>query len=137
MGHEIGHVTARHGSERMSQALLVAVGGVVLSEGVLKDDKNRDVWMAAYGAGTTLGVLLPYSRLDESEADKIGMIYAAKAGYDPHAALAFWRKMAEVAKNKPKMPALLSTHPADETRLERIAQTIPQVMPLYQENRRE
>jgi metalloendopeptidase OMA1, mitochondrial len=131
MGHEIGHVTAHHGSERMSQSLIAAGIGALLSES-LRNNEHRDQWMAAYGAGASLAVLLPYSRLDESEADKIGMIYAAQAGYDPHAALAFWQKMADRAKQKGTTPAFLSTHPADEVRLKRIAQTIPQVLPLYE-----
>jgi predicted Zn-dependent protease len=132
MGHEIAHATARHGSERWSQSAAVAVGGALLSETVLKDNKNREGWLAAYGAGATVGVLLPYSRLNESEADEIGLVYAARAGYDPRAAITFWEKMAAVAAGKGKPPEFLSTHPSDETRIRRLREMMPRILPLYE-----
>jgi predicted Zn-dependent protease len=132
MGHEIGHVTARHGSERMSQALLVALGGLALDAG-LKDSSNRDAWLAAYGVGSAVGVVLPYSRLNENEADEIGLIYAAKAGYDPRAGITFWRQMMEEGKGKAKLPAFLSTHPTDERRIEHIQSLLPKVLPVYEQ----
>jgi predicted Zn-dependent protease len=132
MGHEIGHVTARHGSERMSQALLVALGGLALDAG-LKDSGNRDAWLAAYGVGSAVGVALPYSRLNEDEADEIGLIYAAKAGYDPRAGITFWRRMMDEGKGKAKLPAFLSTHPIDERRIEHIQSLLPKVLPVYEQ----
>lgn len=131
MGHEIAHVTARHGSERWSQSAAVAVGGVLLSETVLKDNENKNAWLGAYGAGAAVGVLLPYSRLNESEADEIGLVYAAKAGYDPRAAIAFWQKMAKAAEGKARPPEILSTHPSDATRIGRLQEMMPSIMPYY------
>jgi predicted Zn-dependent protease len=131
MGHEIAHATARHGSERWSQGAAVAVGGALLSETVLKDNKNREGWLAAYGAGTTVGILLPYSRLNESEADEIGLVYAARAGYDPRAAITFWEKMAAEAAGKGKPPEFLSTHPSDETRIRRLREMMPRILTHY------
>ncbi len=134
MGHEIGHVTARHGAERMSEALLIAVGGVALDVG-LKDNKNREAWLAAYGAGAALGVVLPYSRLNENEADEIGLIYAARAGYDPHGGVTFWQRMLKESEGKAKLPGFLSTHPTDARRIEHIQGLLPKVMPIYEQHR--
>lgn len=131
MGHEIAHVTARHGSERWTQAAAVAVGGVLLSETVLKDNKNKEGWLAAYGLGSTVGVLLPYSRLNESEADEIGLVYAARAGYDPRAAIRFWEKMAKESEGKARPPEILSTHPSDATRIQRLREMMPRIMEDY------
>ena len=131
MGHEIAHVTARHGSERMTQAAAVALGGILLSESVLKDNEHRDEWLAAYGVGATVGLLLPYSRLDESEADHIGLVYAARAGYDPRAAITFWRKMAGESAKRAKPPEILSTHPSDETRIRRLQEMMPDILKEY------
>jgi metalloendopeptidase OMA1, mitochondrial len=134
MGHEIGHVTARHGSERLSQALLVALGGLALDAG-LKDSRSRDTWLAAYGAGATVGLVLPYSRLNENEADEIGLIYAAKAGYDPRAGITFWQRMLDEGKGKAKLPPFLSTHPTDERRIEHLRSLMPKVLPVYEQHR--
>jgi predicted Zn-dependent protease len=134
MGHEIGHVTARHGAERMSEALLIAVGGVALDVG-LRDNSNRTAWLAAYGLGASLGVVLPYSRLNESEADEIGLVYAAKAGYDPHAGVSFWQRMLEEGKGKAKVPPFLSTHPTDERRIAHIQSLLPKVVPVFEQHR--
>lgn len=131
IGHEIAHVTARHGSERWSQGAALAVGGVLLSETLLKDSSNRDGWIAAYGAGSTIGVLLPFSRMNESEADEIGLVYAAKAGYDPRAAIRFWEKMAEASKGRSKPPEILSTHPSDSTRIDRLREMMPRILPYF------
>lgn len=131
IGHEIAHVTARHGSERWSQGIAVALGGVLLSETVLRDNENRGAWLAAYGVGTTVGVLLPYSRLNESEADEIGLAYAAKAGYDPRAAIRFWEKMAANSEGKARPPEILSTHPSDATRIYRLRAMMPRMLEYY------
>jgi predicted Zn-dependent protease len=131
MGHEIAHAFAKHGAERMSQALLVEMGGAALSA-ALKDkpEQTKDLFMQSYGVGTQLGVLLPYSRVQESEADHLGLIFMAMAGYDPHEAVAFWQRMAAANKG-PKPPEFLSTHPADQTRIQNIKDLIPQAMKYY------
>lgn len=132
MGHEVAHVAAQHGNERMSQQLLTAGGAIAIGIGS-KDmsEGNRQLLLAAYGAGTTLGVLLPYSRYHESEADEIGLIYAAKAGYDPRAAIPFWKRMSEQSEGKAP-PEFLSTHPSGETRVERLTKIMPQAVGIYQ-----
>lgn len=116
MGHEIAHAVARHGNERMSQQMMTQLGGLALDVALsTKSAETRTLFNTAYGAGTTVGVLLPFSRLHESEADKLGLIFAAMAGYDPKEAPKFWKRMAAVGGAKP--PALLSTHPSDEKRI--------------------
>jgi predicted Zn-dependent protease len=132
MGHEIAHVTARHGSERMSQNILVAAGAVGV--GVATKDKSnseRAAALAAYGVGTTVGVILPYSRSHESEADAIGLHYAARAGYDPRAAIDFWERMARNSEGKNKPPEFLSTHPADQTRIKKLQALMPEALEIY------
>lgn len=133
MGHEIAHVTARHGSERMSQNILVAAGAVGV--GVATKDSSgseRAAALAAYGLGTTIGVMLPYSRTHESEADAIGLQYAARAGYDPRAAIDFWERMERNSAGKNKPPEFLSTHPADQTRIKNLQAMMPRALAIYQ-----
>lgn len=132
VGHEIAHVTARHGAERMSQALAAAVGGAVVGVAT-EDSRNRDLWRIGYGVGATLGTLA-YSRVHESEADFIGLKYAARAGYDPRAAVTFWRKMAAAARG-PRPPKWLSTHPPEEDRIARLEGWIPALLPVYESAR--
>lgn len=138
MGHEVAHVSSRHGAERTSQQLLV-LGGALLTEVGMEagkvDQGNRDLIRAAYGLGATVGVMLPYSRLHESEADAIGLRFAAGAGYDPRAAVSFWRKMSAANKGGMKVPEFLSTHPSDETRIRTLEQLIPRYLPLYEQSR--
>jgi predicted Zn-dependent protease len=129
IGHEIAHVTARHGSERMSKGLAALVLGAAL-EVATEESRNRDLILAAYGIGAG-GTMLKFSRDNESEADYIGIRYAAKAGYDPHAALVFWRKMAKEEKGA-HLPAFLSTHPTDTKRIADLEKTIPGAQPLYE-----
>lgn len=132
MGHEIAHVVARHGSERLSQGLLTQLGGMALSTALAqRPEETRQLWMTAFGAGTQLGVLLPYSRLHESEADRLGLIFMAMAGYDPSRAAAFWERMAQ-QRSGPTPPELLSTHPADETRIRKLQEALPEAMRYYQ-----
>lgn len=124
MGHEIAHAVARHGNERMSQQLVMAMGGIGLAVAVSdKPKETQDLFMLAYGAGATLGVLLPFSRLHEREADKMGLVFMAIAGYDPNEAVDFWKRMAQ--QGGPKMPAFLSTHPSDETRIKELEEFMP------------
>lgn len=130
MGHEIAHVSSRHGAERQSQALLVGLGGALLNAGA-QENKNRDAFLLAYGLGSTLGTLA-YSREHETEADVIGLRFAARAGYDPRAAVSFWQKMA--AKNSGgSQLKWLSTHPPSAERIARLQELAPTLVPLYEQ----
>lgn len=133
MGHEIAHVTARHGSERMSQNVLVAAGAIGIGV-AMKDRSNadRNAAMAAYGLGASIGVMLPYSRRHETEADTIGLRYAARAGYDPRAAIDFWERMARSSEDRNNPPEFLSTHPADETRIRNLQNMMPAAVKIYE-----
>jgi len=131
MGHEIAHAVAKHGNERMSEALLVQLGGVALSLALSRQPaQTSQIFMAVYGVTANVGVLLPYSRLHENEADRIGLILMAKAGYDPREAIPFWQRMNEKGGDRP--PEFLSTHPAPETRIQHIQSLIPEAMRYYQ-----
>ncbi len=130
MGHEIAHAVAKHGNERMSQGLLAQLGGVALSVALsTQPAATTDLFLSAYGIGTQVGVLLPYSRVQESEADKIGLALMARAGYDPREAVPFWKRMNEEGGSRP--PEFLSTHPAPETRVREIEAFIPEAMKYY------
>jgi predicted Zn-dependent protease len=131
MGHEIAHAVAKHGNERMSQALMAEMGGTALSVALAqKPQQTRELWMTAFGLGAEVGVLLPYGRLQEEEADHLGLIFMAMAGYDPNAALAFWQRMSE-KKNAKSPPVFLSTHPSDEARIRKIKALLPEAMRYY------
>lgn len=131
MGHEIAHAIAEHGNERMSQGLVAQMGGMALST-ALKDEpeKTQQLWMTAFGLGAQYGILLPYSRTQESEADRLGLVFMAMAGYDPNAAVGFWKRMAEKKGGKAP-PEFMSTHPSDETRINKIKEAIPEAMEHY------
>jgi predicted Zn-dependent protease len=132
MGHEVAHVAAGHGNERMSQQMLATGGAFALNFGAEMadmDSGDRALLMAAFGAGASYGVILPYSRYHESEADEIGLIYAAKAGYDPRAAIPFWERMAAQSNGAP--PEFLSTHPASSTRIRKLNELMPKAMQVY------
>ena len=134
MGHEIAHAIAQHGEERMSQGLLTQFGGIALSAALSeKPEQTQTLFMTAYGLGATLGVLLPYSRLHESEADRIGLIFMAMAGYDPNGAVEFWERMA-AEKGGGAPPEFLSTHPSDQTRIDNIKSLIPEAMKYYKKS---
>jgi len=131
MGHEIAHAVANHGDERMSQGLVAQMGGVALSAALDQNPgQTKDLFLVAYGVGTSIGVLLPYSRLHETEADHLGLIFMASAGYDPRIAVSFWKRMA-AAKQGGSPPEFLSTHPADETRIRNIEKFMPEAMSYY------
>jgi predicted Zn-dependent protease len=131
MGHEVAHAVARHGNERMSQQLLAATGGIALDVAMSEQpSQTRDMMMAAYGVGSQVGVLLPFSRLHESEADKLGMIFMAMAGYDPAQAPLVWERMMSKSQG-PKPPELLSTHPVDEKRIKELRKYIPEARKYY------
>jgi len=130
LGHEVGHALANHGNERMSQELLANMGGTALSVALSSQPQmTQELAMAAFGAGASIGVLLPYSRLQESEADHIGLILMARAGYDPREAVPFWQRMNGAPGSRP--PEFLSTHPAPETRIADIKALIPEAMAHY------
>lgn len=131
LGHEVGHAVARHSGERMSQALLLT--GVMISvDQVMKDSKMHDLALAALGLGAQVGVLLPYSRMHETEADHIGLEYMARAGYDPKEAVALWHRMAKMGGAHP--PEWLSTHPDSEARARDLKSRLNEVMPAYEKS---
>ncbi len=132
MGHEIAHAIAEHGNERMSQGLLAQMGGAALDVALAqKPEETRAFWMTAFGVGVQVGALLPYSRLHESEADHLGIIFMAMAGYDPRQAVTFWERMA-ANKGGQAPPEFLSTHPSDQTRIEKIKEHLPEALKYYQ-----
>ena len=117
VAHEVGHVIAEHGGERVSQAL-VTQGGLAAAGALMQDSKSKPLILAAMGAGAQVGVLLPYGRKQESEADIIGLRLMAKAGFDPQQSVELWKNMAAASKGAP--PQFLSTHPAPETRIKNL-----------------
>jgi predicted Zn-dependent protease len=130
LSHEIAHAVARHGNERMSQELLIQFGGIALSEAIKqKPEQTKSIFNTAYGIGSQVGVLLPYSREHELEADKLGLIFMAMAGYDPQTAVAFWERMSTMGGAKP--PEFMSTHPSDARRIAQIKSAMPEVMQYY------
>jgi predicted Zn-dependent protease len=130
MGHEVAHAVAEHGNERMSQGLLAQGGAVLLAKALEeKPAQTQNLWMTAFGLGAQVGVLLPFSRTQESEADHLGLIFMAMAGYDPNAAIDFWKRMAAEGGGKP--PEFLSTHPSDDTRIRKIKENLPEAMKHY------
>lgn len=130
MGHEVAHALAKHSNERMSGALLTQLGHAALTEAIKSEpERTRQIFITAAGLGAQLGYVLPFSRLQESEADRIGLILMAKAGYDPRAASGFWQRMAASGKQKP--PEMLSTHPADSRRIRDIEYHLPEALSYY------
>jgi len=130
MGHEIAHSVARHGNERMSQAMVQQLGGVALQVALAqKPQETQNLFMTAYGIGSTVGAVLPWSRQQETEADQYGLIFSAIAGYDPREAIPFWQRMAASGGGKP--PEFLSTHPSDATRLRKLEQFMPEALKYY------
>lgn len=133
MGHEIAHAFAKHGAERMSQQLLVQMGSVALST-ALRDrpEQTKAIFMQSYGLGSQVGILLPYSRVHESEADHLGLIFMAMAGYNPEEAPAFWERMAAQSKGA-RPPEFLSTHPAPDTRIQNLKDLLPEAITYYRQ----
>ena len=120
VGHEIGHAVARHGGERMSRSILQSLGAVLVSAAF-----NSETIDAIYGTGTEIGVMLPYSRSNESEADVIGLILMARAGYDPSASYTFWKRFTNNAEGASKLESILSTHPCDSDRIRAMEENEP------------
>ncbi|MEE4351333.1 MAG: M48 family metallopeptidase [Desulfatiglans sp.] len=130
IGHEVAHAIANHGNERMSQSLLASMGGMALSVALAeKPTATRELFMTAFGVGTNVGLLLPYSRLHESEADRIGLTLMARAGYDPRGAVSLWERMNRSGGKRP--PEFLSTHPAPDSRITNIKRYISEALPHY------
>jgi predicted Zn-dependent protease len=131
MGHEIAHAVAQHGSERMSQELLAQYGGAALNELLAnKPAQTRQLWMSVVGAGVQYGALLPFSRTQESEADHLGLVFMAMAGYNPEGAVNFWQRMAAQSGGGAP-PEFMSTHPSDETRINKIQSELPEAKQYY------
>lgn len=130
MGHEIAHAIAEHGNERMSQQLLQQAGSVGLMVALReKPEQTQMMWQTAYGIGSQYAIMLPYSRTHESEADHLGLIFMAMAGYDPQEAPSFWERMSAVGGAKP--PELLSTHPSHDTRINNLNKWMPEALGYY------
>jgi predicted Zn-dependent protease len=132
MGHEMAHATLRHGSERLleQKATQTLLTGVQYSLGDMSYEQQRAV-MGALGAGAQYGLLLPFSRNHESEADKIGLTYMARAGYDPREAISFWERMSKATSGSGKPLEFMSTHPSDTTRIEQLKRLLPQALEEY------
>ncbi len=132
IGHEVAHVALRHSNKRMSQAIAIGLGGVILETAMRnKSDTDRILARGAYGAGTTVGLALPYSRSNEREADHRGLYYSAMAGYDPRAAVSFWKKMQKAGGGR--VPEFLSTHPDSGKRIEFLESHMDHAMALYRQ----
>jgi predicted Zn-dependent protease len=135
VAHEVAHAVARHGGERLSQKLALH-GAIAVGEEALKKKDGRvsgtgRLVLGALGLGGTVGVLLPYSRVHELEADQIGQMYMAKAGYDPAESVRLWIRMSKI--NKPPIPEWLSTHPADGERVRKLKESLPDAEKVYRD----
>lgn len=129
MGHEVAHAIARHGNERMSEGLAIQLGGIALAEALQKEpQKTQALFLQSYGIGSSLGTLA-FSRKNESEADKMGLVFMAMAGYDPNYAVEFWKRMAAQGGQKPL--EFLSTHPSDERRISDIQAFMPTALKYF------
>lgn len=134
LGHEIAHAIAKHGAERMSQGLLIQLGGQTLEAAMRKKPaETRQLAIQAFGLGATIGAIMPFGRSQESEADRMGLIYMAKAGYNPREALIFWERMA-AASGGQSPPQFLSTHPSHETRIRDLQKWLPDAEKIYSSN---
>lgn len=131
MGHEVAHAVANHGAERMSQGLVQQMGGVALDVAMAdKPDETKALYSTAFGVASNFGAILPYSRLHESEADRIGLIFMAMAGYDPNEAPKFWERMA-ANRGGAEPLEFMSTHPSNQTRINDLNEQIPEAMKYY------
>jgi predicted Zn-dependent protease len=128
MGHEVAHATMRHSGQRISQGMLVNLG-MTLADVSLSNNRYRNELMGMLGAGATVGVVLPYGRSHETEADLVGLKYMARAGYDPRTAVQFWQRFSKAGKGGP--PEFLSTHPGGATRIANLKRNMPEAVKLY------
>jgi len=132
VGHEIAHIVARHGNERMSHQLVAQMGGIALNEALgSKPEETRAIFNTVYGLGAQFGGILPYSREHEKEADKLGLIFMAMAGYNPESAIDFWERMSSSSDSGP--PEFLSTHPSDATRIAEMKKFLSEAMEYYRQ----
>lgn len=134
MGHEVAHAVARHGAERVSEGILIQTGGKLLGGSIQQQSPQmQGLILSAYGVGSQLGRQLPHSRGQESEADQIGLIYMAQAGYDPAAAVGFWQRFQNFNKSRgaASQPWFLRTHPLDQTRINKIKGWLPEARLQY------
>jgi metalloendopeptidase OMA1, mitochondrial len=134
MGHEVAHAIAEHGRERMSRAMIaqgVTQVGAVAAGMATGDQRIMEIAGQVLGIGTQVGGVLPNSRKQEAESDKIGLVLMAMAGYNPKESVEFWKRMAEAGKNSQKPPKLLSTHPADEDRINNLSKNMDKAMKYY------
>ena len=132
IGHEVAHVAAHHGAERASAGILANLGSAGLQAALgSQNPAVMSAIMSAYGIGVNVGGILPFSRTQEAEADRIGLIYMAEAGYDPREAIAFWEKMQSESGRAPAPPEFLSTHPSYGTRISNLKQWLPEAMRYY------
>lgn len=135
IGHEIAHVQMKHANQRMTAEVIRGLGAVVAVVGTKDmEERDRNRILAAYGIGTQVGIMLPYSRGHESEADRIGLMIAARAGYDPRAAITFWEKMGRA--NQRSVPEFLSTHPSSSTRVSELQEAMPEALNIYRNTSR-
>ena len=132
LGHEVGHVMARHSAERMSAALATQAGLVAADQLLDKKNSNRGVYLAALGLGAQFGVLLPHSRGNESEADVIGLELMAQAGFDPRSSIELWQNMAAASQGAP--PEFMSTHPSHSTRIDQLRERMNWALSIYQQH---
>lgn len=133
MGHEIAHAIASHGNERMSQQMLIEAGNAVAAAALQnKSETTQALLGTALGLGANYGLILPFSRKHESEADHLGLIFMAIAGYNPNEAVAFWTRMAQASQGK-NVPEFMSTHPSDTRRIAQIKEEIPEAMKYYKQ----
>ncbi|HEY1173283.1 MAG TPA: M48 family metallopeptidase [Verrucomicrobiae bacterium] len=131
IGHEVAHAVARHGGERISRAMATQMVGQAVGTATAESKYSQAI-QVAYGLGSQVAVELPHSRSQESEADRIGLIYMARAGYDPEAAVAFWQRFGEYnAKAGSSTPKFLRTHPTDETRVKQLKEWMPEAKAQY------
>jgi predicted Zn-dependent protease len=133
LGHEVGHVLARHGNERVSQNLAAQTGLQITAAMLGGSESKRQTVLAALGVGTQVGILLPFSRTHESEADLIGLKLMAEAGFDPRESIKLWENMGKLGGGKP--PEFLSTHPSGKTRINSLKKAMPEAMALYRRGR--
>ena len=131
MAHEIAHAVAKHNNERMTQQLGLQMGGLALTEALSeKESKTKEIALAVFGVGTQVGIILPYSRSFENEADEMGLYFMAMAGYDPRQAPDFWERMLQAGGSN--VPEFLSTHPNPENRIDHLRQIMPKALEFYQ-----
>ena len=134
IGHEVSHAAAHHGAERMSEMLMTQLGGQLLGSALSKQDaKTQNLFLGVYGVSSQVGWVLPHSRTQELEADRIGLLYMARAGYDPRAAVDFWKRFQAFNQQNGKPGwQFMSTHPLDATRIAQLESLLPEAMKEYQ-----